>query len=230
MKKGKCPITMKEFPSRLRQSKRKQHQGAETMTQTLTHSQQPRGLISAFCVQTWEMSANLRHNTSAEMSQPNLYFHSPASIRALWTWERLSAVQNRGEGCRFSSALKSYIQNSRAAGVIAVHKVDRWVISWHPINCVLHYLTSDCSSSLSKKKCVKVSGVRGENNMTPSFFITVYFQSRTVVSMSRKHTVVPCHHAANARGQFEHVGHSGRVQQFVLQAEERTQCHMQQTE
>lgn len=32
------------------------------------HSQQPRGLISAFCVYTWEMSASRRHKASAVMS------------------------------------------------------------------------------------------------------------------------------------------------------------------
>lgn len=32
------------------------------------HSQQPSGLISAFCVYTWEMSASRRHSTSAVTS------------------------------------------------------------------------------------------------------------------------------------------------------------------
>ncbi|CAB1347713.1 unnamed protein product [Coregonus sp. 'balchen'] len=44
---------------------------------------------------TWEMSAILRHNMSAVMSYPNLYFHSAASTRALWTWDRLSAEGER---------------------------------------------------------------------------------------------------------------------------------------
>lgn len=52
--------------------------------------------------------------------------------------------------------------------------------------------------------------------------IIVFFLSFTV---SFKRTIVASHDTADARRKFEHVGHSGGVQQLVLYVEDRSKCH-----
>ena len=55
------------------------------MRHTEIYSLQPRGLISALCVYTWEISAILLHNISTGISYPYLYFQLAASYLALCT-------------------------------------------------------------------------------------------------------------------------------------------------
>lgn len=73
--------------------------------------------------------------------------------------------------------------------------------------------------------------------MLPDWFKKTYWNDYIMVlyhsflkddtpSVWRTRTTVASHHAADARGQFEHVRHSGSIKQLVLQLKQY-QCHMQ---
>lgn len=49
-----------------------------------------------------------------------------------------------------------------------------------------------------------------------SFNYIIYHFIHCHTNQSGKRTIVASHDTANTRGKFEHVGHSGGVQQFVL--------------